>query len=115
MTIKTIAHRAALLRADLAMLPTVESLALAARTPDADGPLGDAARDLHGIRVHLNALFAEQDETLTLYRTTDGRVFDSPGQADDHSAHLDDRGLDVLSVRVTSVRPIGERPAEPAG
>lgn len=115
MTINNIARRAAPLRADLAMLPIVDSPALAARTPGADGSVGGAARDLQGIRVHLNALFAEQDETLTLYRTTDGRVFDSPGQADDHSAHLDDRGLDVLSVRVTSVRPIGERPAEPAG
>lgn len=115
MTINTIAKRAALLGADLAVLPTADSLALSARTPDADGPLGDAARDLHGIRGHLNALFAEQDETLTLFRTTDGRIFDSPEQADDHSVHRDDRGLDVLTVRVSSIRAIGERPAERAG
>ena len=118
MNIRTIASRAARLRADLAMLPAPEALALSARTADADGPYGEAARDLHGLRGHLNALYAHQDETYTLYRTTDGRVFEWLGEADDHSVHQDDRGLEVLTVRVVQVRPCvdeddeaGDRPA----
>ena len=67
MNINTISKRAALLRADLAMLPTAESLALSARTADADGPFGELASDLHGLRGHLNALYAHQDESYTLW------------------------------------------------
>ena len=45
--------------------------------------------------------------SLRLYRTADGRIFDRPEQADDHSADRDDRGLDMLTALVTSVRPMG--------
>lgn len=105
MNLRTLATRAARLRADLAMLPTPEALALSARTADADGPYGAAARDLHGLRAHLNALYANHDETYTLYRTADGRVFERLGEANEHSVHQDDRGPEVLTVRVVKVRP----------
>ena len=50
MNIRNIAMRAGLLRADLVMLPTPETLELSSRTADADrdGAFGEAARDLHG-------------------------------------------------------------------
>lgn len=115
MNIRNIALRAGLLRADLVMLPTPETLKLSSRTADADrdGAFGEATRDLHGIRRHLDALYAGQDETYTLYRTADGRVFEWLGQADDHSVHQDDRRLEVLTVRVVTTRPYVDEDDEP--
>lgn len=104
MNIRTLASRAARLRAGLATLPTPEALALGARTADAGGPYGKAARDLHGLRGQLNALYADHDETYTLYRTADGRVFERLGEADEHGVHRDERSLEVLTVRVVKVR-----------
>ena len=110
MNTTTLAHRAALLRADLAMFPAPAALAQALGSDDADGPLTDAADDLRGIRDHLDALCAEHDETYTLYRTTDGRVFDRLGEADDRSVQQDDRSLEVLTVRVAKTRPYVDEP-----
>ena len=97
------------------MLPSPETLELSSRAAhaDRDGAFGEAARDLHGIRRHLDALYAAQDEMYTLYRTSDGRVFDRLGQADDHRVHGDDRRLEVLTARVVKTRPYVDEDDEP--
>ena len=118
MQIKTLAARAARLLAAVEALSVPEAAALTSRTDEADGPYGDAARALLQARDGLNRLYAEHGPgpgaSLRLYRTADGRIFDRPEQADDHSADRDDRGLDVLTALVTSVRPMGIRPHEDA-
>lgn len=114
MQIKTLTSRAALLVAAVEALSAPRAIAVTCRTEEAEGAYGDAARALLQARDALNRLYAEHGPgpgaSLRLYRTADGRIFDRPEQADDHSVHLDDRGLDVLTARVTSVRTLGERP-----
>lgn len=114
MQIKILTSRAALLLAAVEALSEPEAIALTSRTDEAEGPYGEAARALLQARDGLNRLYAEHGPSLgaslRLYRTADGRVFDRPEQADDHSVEQEDRGLDVLTALVTSVRPIGERP-----
>ena len=118
MQIKALAARAARLLAAVEALSVPEAVALTSRTEEADGPYGDAARALLQARDGLNRLYAAHGPSpgasLRLYRTADGRIFDRPEQADDHSADQDDRGLDMLTALVTSIRPMGERPHEDA-
>ena len=102
---------------DLEGLRGYARLCMAATAEGSRGPVAKPVRDLMrtlqrlGVTPQPDAQLPDMGTALRLYRTTDGRIFDRPEQADDHSVHQDDRGLDVLRATVTSVRPLGERPS----
>ena len=101
---------------DLENLCGFARLCMAATPEGTRGPTAKPVRDLirtlqrPSVTSEREARGSGTDANLRLYRTTDGRVFDRPEQADDYSVHLDDRGLDVLTAQVFYVRPLGERP-----